>query len=54
MDVKTAGSLGGQTTLKKKGREFFSKISKERKIKRGRYSLKLPIDNKPLMWYNAN
>ena len=49
MDVKEAGSLGGQTTLRRKGKAFFSKISKERKVKRGRYSLKLPIDNKPLM-----
>ena len=47
--VKEAGRLGGQTTLKRKGKKFFSKISKERKIKRGRYSLKLPIDNKGLL-----
>ena len=28
MDVKEAGSLGGQTTLKRKGKQFFKEISK--------------------------
>lgn len=28
MDVKEAGSLGGQATLKRKGKQFFKEISK--------------------------
>jgi len=27
MDVKTAGSLGGKATLKKKGKDYFKEIS---------------------------
>ena len=38
MDVIDAGKLGGQTTLKRKGKDFFKKISAMRKNKRGRYS----------------
>lgn len=29
MDVKTAGQLGGQKTLEKRGKEYFKELSKK-------------------------